>query len=91
MCMIQLPDESTNCHNNYVYYRQMHKTTEPELGTNNWRAFCHVGHSAHTSKGGALRTRRWVAREGRDLRKKGKIEHKTYNQQNLVNSLMEYL
>ena len=35
MCMIRLAEESTHSDNNHVYYHQMYKTTEPELGTKN--------------------------------------------------------
>ena len=85
MCLIRLAEECRHINNNYVYNHQMYKTTEPELGTKNWCAIFHVGHPAHTCKGVALRTRRWVAGEGWDFKEKGKIEHKTYKLQNLVN------
>ena len=35
MCMIRLAEESTHPDNNHMYYYQMYKTTEPELGTKN--------------------------------------------------------
>ena len=85
MCMNRLAEERTHSDNDHVYDHQMYKTTEPEVGTKNWCAIFHVGHPARTSKGVALRTRRWVAGEGRDFKEKGKIEHKTYKLQNLVN------
>ena len=85
MLMIRLAEERTQSDNDHVYVHQMYKTTEPEVRTKNWCAIFHVGHPARTSKGVALRTRRWVAGEGRDFKEKGKIEHKTYKLQNLVN------
>jgi hypothetical protein len=68
MCLIRIAD---------VYNHLMYKTTDPSLGPIIDVLFCHVGHSAHTSKGVVLRTWRWVAREGMDLKQKGKIEQNT--------------